>query len=99
MIAVGAVGVISVVANVVPKDMRDLVHAALKGRLDDARTLHKRMLPLMNELFRENNPMGVKAALKLLGLLNGELREPLCELTPANEERLAGVLRDYGLLG
>ena len=99
MIAVGAVGVISVVANVVPRPFRDMVHAALDGRMSEARQGHQRLLPLMNELFRENNPMGAKTALKLMGLLNGEVRPPLCELLPENEEKLAAVLRDLGLIG
>ncbi len=98
MIAVGAVGVISVTSNVVPKEMRDMVHAALEERLAEERELHHRMLPLMNELFRENNPMGVKTALKLMGLISGEMRAPLCELMPENEKRLEAVLRDMGLV-
>jgi len=100
MIAVGAVGVVSVVANLVPRDVKTMVDDALAARNDSARALHLKMLPLVNELFRENNPMGVKAALKLMGLLNGELRMPLCELRPENEKRLAAVMRAYGgLLG
>jgi 4-hydroxy-tetrahydrodipicolinate synthase len=98
MIAVGAVGVISVTSNVVPKEMRDMVHAALEERLADARELHHRMLPLMNELFRENNPAGAKTALKLMGLINGEMRPPLCELEPENEKALEKVLQDLGLV-
>ncbi len=99
MIAVGAVGVISVVANVVPRPFRDMVHAALDGRMSEARDGHQRLLPLMNELFRENNPMGAKTALKLMGLLNGEMRAPMCELLPENEKKLEGVLREFGLIG
>ena len=98
MIAVGAIGVISVVANVVPADMRAMVHAALDGDFARARELHHKMLPLAGELFRENNPMGAKTALKLMGLLNGEVREPLCGLMPENEKKLDKVLRDYGLV-
>ncbi len=98
MIAVGAVGVISVAANVVPKETRDMVHAALDGRFSEARELHQKLLPLMDELFTENNPMGAKTAMKLMGLLNGEVRAPLCELLPENEEKLAAVLRGLGLI-
>ena len=75
-----------------------MVHAALDGELAKARELHHRMLPLMGELFRENNPAGVKTALKLVGLINGEMRPPLCELEPENEDRLAKVLRGLGLV-
>jgi len=98
MMAVGAVGVISVVANVVPGDMSAMVHACLAGRYDEAREIHHKMLPLTNELFRENNPMGVKAALALMGRISPEIRLPLCELRPENQARLAKVLRDYGLV-
>jgi 4-hydroxy-tetrahydrodipicolinate synthase len=98
MMAVGALGVISVAANVVPLDMSRLVHACLAGKYDEARELHHRMFPLMVELFRENNPMGAKTALKLMGKLNGEVRLPLCDLAPANEQRLVGVLKEYGLV-
>ncbi len=98
MIAVGAIGVISVTSNVVPKEMRDMVHAALEERLADARALHHRMLPLMSELFRESNPGGVKTALMLMGLSNGEMRPPLCELEPGNVTRLEEVLRGLGLV-
>ncbi len=98
MIAIGAIGVISVVANVVPVDMKNMVHAALDGDLKTARELHHKMLPLTRELFRENNPMGVKSALKLMGIINGEVREPLCELTPEGEKGLEKVLGEYGLV-
>lgn len=98
MIAVGAVGVISVAANVAPRETSAMVHAALDGDFKKARELHHRLYPLMTELFRENNPAGAKTALKLMGKLNGEMRAPLCELGPENEERLAGVLRELGLV-
>ena len=98
MIAVGAVGVISVTSNVVPKEMRDMVHAALEGRLAEARAIHHRLLFLMCELFRENNPAGVKTALRLMGLMSDEMRPPLCELEPENEKRLEAVLRGLELV-
>ena len=98
MIAVGAVGVISVAANVVPKEMRDMVHAALDGEFARARELHHRLYDLMTELFRENNPAGVKTALKLMGKINGEMRMPMCELRPENEKRLEAALKMIGLI-
>ena len=98
MMSVGALGVISVAANVMPDAMSKMVHACLAGKYDEARELHHRMLPLMVELFRENNPMGAKTALKLMGKLNGEVRSPLCELQPENEEKLKACLRDCGAL-
>jgi 4-hydroxy-tetrahydrodipicolinate synthase len=98
MMAVGALGVISVIANIVPGDMSRMVHACLAGNYDEAREIHHKMFPLMTELFRENNPVGIKSALKLVGKLNGELRLPLCELASENERKLEAVLREYGLL-
>ena len=98
MIAVGAIGVISVAANAVPKETRDMVHAALDGDLARAREIHHRLYDLMNEIFRENNPMGIKTALKLMGKLNGEVRPPLCELKPENEQKLKDVLDELGLV-
>ncbi len=98
MIAVGAVGVISVAANVVPKETREMVHAALDGDSDKARELHHRLYPLTTEIFRENNPAGIKTALKLTGRINGEMRAPMCELLPENEEKLKGVLKELGLV-
>ncbi len=98
MIAVGAVGVISVAANVAPRETRDMVHAALDGDFKKARELHHRLYDLMTELFRENNPAGAKTALKLMGKINGEMRAPMCELLPENEERLKGVLKELGLV-
>jgi 4-hydroxy-tetrahydrodipicolinate synthase len=98
MIAVGAVGVVSVVSNIIPGDVRRMVQSALDGDFATARELHHRMLPLTMELFRENNPMGVKAALAMMGLASPAVREPLCELLPANQERLRKELAEYGLL-
>lgn len=98
MMAVGARGVISVVANVVPADVKAMVDHAAAGDFEQARALHLKMWPLVVELFRENNPMGAKTALKLLGRINGEVRPPLCEISDASQASLAKALKDYGLL-
>lgn len=98
MISIGAVGVISVVSNVVPRLFRDMVHLALKDEISEARKIHFSVQTLISELFVENNPMGVKTAMKLMGLMNGEVREPLCELEPANEVTLSRALKELELI-
>jgi len=98
MMSVGAKGVISVAANVVPKDVHDLTNLFLKGNLEGARKIHYKILNLCKALFIETNPIPVKTALKLMGKLNGELRMPLCEMQPENEEKLKKVLEGYKLL-
>jgi len=94
----GATGVISVAANVVPREMADLCAAAAKGDIERARELHLRLLPLMKALFLESNPVPVKAALRLMGRGTGEVRPPLCAMSAANEEKLRRVLADFSLI-
>ena len=75
--AMGAQGVISVAANVVPRQMARLTHAMLEGDLPAARREHTRLLPLMHELFASVSPIPLKAALAALGLCENEVRLPL----------------------
>jgi hypothetical protein len=98
VLALGGDGVVSVVANEAPKLMSDLVRAALAGDLERARQLHYGLLPLMQANFVETNPIPVKAALGLLGLVGDEIRLPLTRLTDANRERLQVVLKEIGLV-
>ena len=67
------------------------------GNLEAARRLHFQLLPLFKAMFIETNPIPVKTTLRLMGLLNGAPRMPLCELTAANEAKLKAVLQEYGL--
>jgi 4-hydroxy-tetrahydrodipicolinate synthase len=93
MLALGARGVISTSSNVAPREMSALVHAWLDGDLAGAREAHYRLLPLMDALFIETNPIPVKTALALLGRIrDGGLRLPLTEMGKANREQLEGVL-------
>lgn len=98
MMVLGATGVISVVANIVPADVKAMVGAALSGDWAKAKELHFKMLPLVREVFRECNPSGIKTAMRLAGMINGEMRLPLVPYTPENEKRMAKVLKDYGLV-
>jgi 4-hydroxy-tetrahydrodipicolinate synthase len=98
LLAIGGKGVISVVSNVAPRDMAGMCTAFFQGDLDAARKLHYKMWPLMEAMFYETNPAPAKTALKMLGKITGEVRQPLCPLSPANEEKLRGVMQTYGLI-
>jgi 4-hydroxy-tetrahydrodipicolinate synthase len=97
MMAVGAKGVISVVANVVPGDVKAMVAAMARGDLAKARELHARLYPLTKAMFLETNPGPVKHALALLGLVADELRLPLVPVTEATGREIEAALRRYGL--
>lgn len=91
-IACGAVGLVSVAGNVAPADMKALVDAALSGDMERARSIHARLLPLMDALFIETNPVPLKAALELAGLCTGAVRLPLAPACDATRARLAESL-------
>ncbi len=97
-IAAGAVGVISVASNLIPKEVCDLVQAALDGRFDDARKQHLRLYPLFKDLFVETNPVPLKAALALTGRMQSGVRLPLCELSETSQAKLEETLRGLGLI-
>ena len=98
LLAVGGRGVISVVANIVPRDVADLTHAFLGGDWKRAREIHLRLFPLCQAMFYETNPIPVKTAMALLGMIDGELRLPLCLMSESNLNRLKAAMRAYGLL-
>ncbi len=98
MMALGAKGAISVTANVVPELHREMVHAMLSGDLEQGRELHRKLYPLSKALFLETNPIPVKTALAMMGLLRAELRLPLCEMGSENRERLKEVLKKLGVI-
>lgn len=96
--AIGAAGVVSVASNIVPKQIGELVNAALKGRFDTAGELHLKYFPLLQDLFIESNPIPVKTALFLMGMIENEFRLPLCEIGKANLEKLRTTLAHFKLL-
>ncbi len=98
MMSLGAQGVISVAANLVPEVMRELSHLCLDGQFRAAADLQLRYTDLMDALFLEVNPIPIKTALNLTGWQVGGLRLPLCEMTPEHLEALKGSLRRAGLL-
>ena len=98
LMCVGGQGVISVVSNVVPNDMAGMCNAFFAGDLNRARELHYKMWPLMEAMFFETNPVPVKTALKLMGKITGDVRQPLWTMSEANETKLRQVMQKYGLI-
>ena len=98
MMALGAKGVITVTANIVPKDMAAMVNAVLGSRWEEARQLHFKMAPLFKVLFYETNPIPVKEALAMMNKIDGEVRLPLTPLSADNREKLRQALTTYGLI-
>jgi 4-hydroxy-tetrahydrodipicolinate synthase len=98
LIAVGGTGIVSVVSNEAPSMMSAMINAALAGNFEKAKELHYRLLPLMNINFIESNPIPVKAALAMMGLIQENYRLPLVGITPGSREKLAKVVEEVGLL-
>ncbi len=98
IMSIGGVGIISVVANIVPKDVVALVDAFNKGNMKKAQEIHFKLLPLIKAMFIETNPIPVKTAMGLMGLCSGDLRLPLCHMTDDNVQKLKTALTQYGLL-
>jgi len=98
VLSIGGVGIISVVANIIPKDVADLVKEFENGNIKKAQSLHYKMLPLVKAVFLETNPIPVKTALGLLGMCAPDLRLPMSVMLPENLEKLRRALNDYGLL-
>src|SRR4051794_15758614 len=99
LMSIGGRGVVSVVGNVVPRDLKALVGAFDAGKVQEAIAWHKKLFTLSRDLLSvATNPIPLKTAMKLLGRDTGELRLPLCALDAAGEARIAATLRAYGLL-
>lgn len=98
ILSLGGIGVISVVSNIAPNDVHEMVMSFLNGDIEKARKMQLRELPLVDALFCEVNPIPVKTAMNLMGKEVGPLRLPLCDMEPANLERLKKAMKDYGLL-
>jgi 4-hydroxy-tetrahydrodipicolinate synthase len=98
LLCLGGHGIISVISNIVPKDMAALVDAFAAGDLQKAKNLHYRMAPLVDSLFIETNPTPVKAALAMMGKIEYEVRLPLAKMSEANYEKLRKIMINYGLL-
>lgn len=98
MMSVGAVGVISVVSNVIPRELTEMTHAALKGDFERAGRIHAKLFPLFKDLFIETNPVPVKAAMAMMGLIEETYRLPLVPLADVNRAQLKKTLQALGLV-
>jgi len=98
LLAIGGTGVVSVIANIVPRETAELVHAALDGDWKRARDLHYRLFPLARAAFLETNPIPIKEAMAMAGMLEPEFRLPMCRMSDANREKLRAILQPYGLI-
>ncbi len=98
LIALGGRGIISVVSNEIPREMTAHAQHALANRFAEAREIQRKYLPLMDVNFVESNPIPVKAAMALMGLLEPVWRLPLCPPSPANHAKIEKVLEALGLL-
>jgi 4-hydroxy-tetrahydrodipicolinate synthase len=98
IMAAGGKGVISVTANILPKDFHDLAATLLANDMVRARELNRRLQPVMRALFLEVNPIGVKTALAMMGKCTDEFRMPLTPMSEPNRTQLAAALREYGLV-
>jgi 4-hydroxy-tetrahydrodipicolinate synthase len=97
VLSLGGIGVISVLSNVAPKQTHDMVVKFLAGDVIGSRDLQLKLLPLINALFCEVNPIPVKKAVNLMGFSVGELRMPLTEMEPVNAERLLREMKAVGI--
>ncbi len=98
ILSIGGTGIISVVANIVPRDVATLVSEFEKGNIQKAQEMHYKLLPLIKAVFIETNPIPVKTAMGLMGICEPDLRLPMCALLPENLEKLKKALENYGLL-
>jgi 4-hydroxy-tetrahydrodipicolinate synthase len=98
MMVLGCKGVISVASNIVPDRMARFVGAALKGDWESARKMHYELLPLFKAIFIETNPIPIKAAMAMKGMIVESYRLPMCPLAPKSRESLAATLREMKVL-
>lgn len=98
MMACGAKGVISVTANIMPKEVAALVDAFNAGNMEEAKRLHLYLLKISNAMFIETNPVPVKTGVSLLGRCRDEVRLPLAPLAEANRAKLSAIMKEYGLI-
>jgi len=98
LLLIGGKGVISVVSNVAPAEMAGMINAFETNDIARARKLHDKMVPLIDALFIETNPVPVKAALAIMGKIDYELRLPLCKMSDGNYEKLRIAMINFGLI-
>ena len=97
LMAVGAVGVVSVLSNLIPGEIRKMVHLASEGRFKDATAIHHRLFPLMRAVFLDGNPTGIKWAMKVAGRDSGEMRLPLWEASESTKKQILELMGKLGI--
>ncbi len=97
ILAVGGVGVISVLSNILPKEVKELCTLVKAGKLDEAAALNDKLLPVANACFVEVNPIPVKEAVNLIGFNVGTPRAPLTKIEDCNREKLIAAMKNYGM--
>lgn len=98
IMSLGGKGVISVLSNILPQVVHDIAQSALDGDFKKSAELQLKYLELCNAMFMDVNPIPVKVAMRMMGIDVGPLRLPLCDMTPANTEKLKSVLQKYELI-
>ncbi|MHC4138310.1 MAG: 4-hydroxy-tetrahydrodipicolinate synthase [Planctomycetota bacterium] len=98
LMSIGGKGVVSVIANILPREVSELVSSFLNGEVEKSQSLHRSLFPLCKAMFIETNPIPVKTAMKLLGRLNGEMRLPLCNMSDEHRSQLKKILEEHGLI-
>lgn len=98
IMSVGGKGVVSVLANILPREVSELTSSILNGEIENSQRIHKSLFQLCKAMFIETNPIPIKTAMKLLGRLNGEMRLPLCNMSDEHEKQLKKVLEEHGLI-
>ncbi|MBF0594537.1 MAG: 4-hydroxy-tetrahydrodipicolinate synthase [Candidatus Omnitrophica bacterium] len=98
MMKLGGAGVISVLGNIMPKEVAEVVNLMQKGKVDEAESRQEKLMPLIKAMFYETNPIPVKTACGLMGLCSPRVRLPMCEMEPENLSRLKAILKQYKLI-
>ena len=98
ILALGGAGVISVVSNIIPREMSDLCRKWFDGDTQGCRRLHEKYMKLMKMMFCEVNPIPVKAACEIMKLCSSEMRLPMCEIGEDNRKKLSKVLKEYEII-
>ena len=98
LMSVGAIGVISVLSNVMPRETHDMARLCLDGTYKEAAKLQLRLLPLINGLFMQVNPIPVKTAMAKMGFCSSEMRMPLCEMDDEDNEKLYALMREANVI-
>lgn len=98
IVTLGGTGVISVASNIIPAEMVSFANLLLEGDFMKAREIHFKLMPLFKALFVDTNPVPIKAAMAMKGLLKEVYRLPICPLSPENKVYLEGVLKEFNIL-